>query len=101
MGFIDRWNRLWDRGRRGGRQPARLRLECLEVRTVPTIFFVSTSGADMAGGGQANPFRSIQYAVNQASTAGDEIHVAAGTYTHADDANAYTIFNDLGSNGVV
>jgi hypothetical protein len=70
------------RGNTSSPRPRRiaLTLEALEERLVPTNYFVSTLGNDVPGGGsQAAPFRSIQYAVNQAQS-GDRIHVAGGTY---------------------
>ncbi|MCC6417994.1 MAG: hypothetical protein IT429_07055 [Gemmataceae bacterium] len=68
-----------------------LQLEALEDRLVPADLFVSTLGADLvdpaAGrGSRALPFRSIQFAVNQAAS-GDQIHVAQGTYGYNPAAN--------------
>jgi hypothetical protein len=76
-----------------------LLLEALEDRLVPTNWFVSTAGNDVAGGGsQAAPFRSIQYAVNQAQS-GDRIHVAGGTYGY--NAAADQLSGPLGVRAVL
>ncbi len=61
---------------------AGLALETLEDRSVPATLHVAPDGIDAAGQGSAvSPFRSIQFAVNQAAT-DDIIKVAEGTYTH-------------------
>ncbi|HYT89884.1 MAG TPA: choice-of-anchor Q domain-containing protein [Gemmataceae bacterium] len=68
---------------------SRLVVEVLEDRLVPTNWFVSTAGIDAAGrGGQTAPFRSIQFAVNQA-VSGDRIHVATGTYDYNPAADVF------------
>src|SRR5262249_53590842 len=66
-------------------QAARRRpqLEILEDRCVPATFHVSLTGLDTNTGGVADPFRSIQAAINAAAGASDGpdiIQVAAGTY---------------------
>jgi hypothetical protein len=48
---------------------------------VPTYWYVATTGSDSNEGTLASPFLTIQHAVGAAS-AGDTIHVAAGTYVH-------------------
>ena len=57
-------------------------LEALEDRTVPSTLFVDDSNiSGVEDGTQANPFNTIQEAVNVASTAGgDTVQVAAGVY---------------------
>ena len=45
-------------------------------------WYVDTTGNDTTdGGSQENPWRTIQYAIDQAAESGDTILVAAGTYT--------------------
>jgi hypothetical protein len=82
--------RIWQRLRKAFRQPADARLkqwrqrlplslEALEDRTVPSTFYVAQGGQDVGGGGgQGNPFGSIQFAINQ-SNSGDTIKVPAPT----------------------
>jgi hypothetical protein len=95
MNFLNRRLRRPAQARR-----ARPQLETLEDRTVPATYFVSPAGADVAGGGgAANPFRSIQYAVNRAAPTGDTIQVAAGAYTY--NAAADTTAAQLGTTAVV
>src|SRR5262245_36986851 len=66
--------------RRWKAKAARPRLEALEDRLVPANWFVSTLGVDDAAHGSPGaPFRSIQFAINQAAS-GDRIHVAQGLY---------------------
>lgn len=87
MAFLRSWNGFWRRHPRPAQltrpQLTRLTLERLEDRTVPAVYFVAPGGADAAGhGGAANPFASIQYALNRAAASGDTIEVAAGTYAY-------------------
>jgi Right handed beta helix region len=49
---------------------------------VPKYWYVATTGSDSNEGTLASPFLTIQHAVSAAS-AGDTIHVAAGTYPEA------------------
>ncbi|MCC6421119.1 MAG: hypothetical protein IT429_23020 [Gemmataceae bacterium] len=90
MAFRKTWRRLVEhlRRERAGTPPAvcaprgrfRPLLEALEDRVVPANFFVSTQGIDAPDrGSQATPFRTIQFAVNQAHS-GDRLHVAQGVY---------------------
>src|SRR5947207_1986153 len=86
MGVRQAWRRILGGKQQGGRKRplqaarARPRVEALEDRLVPANWFVSTLGVDdPAHGGQGAPFRTIQYAVNQAAS-GDRIHVAQGVY---------------------
>lgn len=61
---------------------ARLHLEPLESRDAPAVFHVAPTGSDQPGlGSPQAPFRSIQYAINQAAS-DDTILVASGTYTY-------------------
>src|SRR4051794_37014781 len=104
MSMLNRWRRLWRRTPSAATptlaRRARPHLESLEDRTVPATYFVSPAGADVAGGGAAaNPFRSIQYAVNRAAPTGDTVQVAAGTYTY--NAAADTTQAQLGTTAVV
>lgn len=43
-------------------------------------YYVSPSGSDAAAGTQANPFKTINKAVQAATTPGDTVLVAAGVY---------------------
>lgn len=57
-------------------------LDGLEDRLAPATFAVAPTGQDAAGFGTATaPFRTIQFALNQAAS-GDTILVATGTYTY-------------------
>src|SRR5262245_12556818 len=98
------WRGPGGRAKQAAPQPrrARPRVEELENRLVPTNFFVSTLGADAAGrGSSAAPFRSLQFAVDQASS-GDRIHVATGTYTYFDNrGSSDQSANALGVQAVV
>src|SRR4051812_42656710 len=87
MGFLSLWTRLrrcTPSSPQASVHRPRLVLESLEDRVVPTTFYVDTvaGAADAAAFGTApdHPFRSIQYAVNQAAAAGDTVEVAGGTY---------------------
>jgi hypothetical protein len=46
----------------------------------PTNFFVSTTGSNANPGTIHSPFRSIQFALNAATTAGDKVFVRGGRY---------------------
>src|SRR5271166_6347744 len=104
------WRALVNRVLAEGRtspQPRRerLQLEALEDRVVPTTWFVSTLGQDVAGGGgQANPFRNIQFAINTAQS-GDTIDVAGGTYGYDAAADVHgssgTLSGFLGAGAVL
>lgn len=66
------------------RKPTTFRpsLDGLEDRLVPATFAVAPTGQDAAGFGTAQaPYRTIQFALNQAGN-GDTVLVAAGTYTY-------------------
>jgi parallel beta-helix repeat protein len=58
---------------------ARLSLEHLEMRDLPSTYFVATTGSDTAAGSSSNPWLTLQYAVDQVK-AGDTIKVESGTY---------------------
>ena len=58
---------------------ARLFLQQLEGRDLPSTYFVATNGTDGAAGTQAAPWLTLQYAVDQVN-AGDTIEVESGTY---------------------
>jgi Domain of unknown function (DUF4214)/Calx-beta domain len=92
--------RFWQRDQRMTQRRQRpLQLECLEDRTVPSTFFVAQGGQDVAGGGgQGNPFASIQFAANTANS-GDTVKVATGTYTY--NGAADQLQNTLGTQVVV
>src|SRR5262245_35542483 len=94
------------RGLKGGTRQAPIRnrrrcrplVEALEDRLVPANWFVSTLGANGNFGGLADPFRTIQHAVNVAQS-GDRIHVAQGVYgyTGADRIGDDGRFNSPGN----
>jgi hypothetical protein len=66
----------------------------LEDRDVPAVLTVAPDGLDLPGRGTANePFRTIQYAVNQAFS-GDVILLAGGTYTF-DPASAISTESEV------
>ncbi len=80
------------------RQRLPLHLEALEDRAVPATFFVAQGGQDAnGGGGQGNPFGSIQFAIN-AAISGDTIKVATGTYTY--NAAADKLQGQIGTTAV-
>src|SRR3974390_1841435 len=56
-----------------------MRLEVLEDRTVPSTWYVATTGADSASGAINAPWGSIQHAINNAQS-GDTILLAGGGY---------------------
>jgi parallel beta-helix repeat protein len=58
---------------------ARLSLEQLEARDLPSTYFVATTGSDSAAGSSANPWLTLQYAVDHVK-AGGIIKVESGTY---------------------
>jgi hypothetical protein len=58
----------------------RPRLEGLEDRRLLSTYFVATNGSDRNPGTQAQPFGTIQHALNVASQPGDTIDVRGGTY---------------------
>src|SRR5262245_38087592 len=68
--------------RRAGLGRRRPSFEGLESRALLATLFVAPSGSDAGPGTSGSaPFRTIQQAVTAASS-GDEIRVAAGTYTY-------------------
>ncbi len=58
---------------------ARLRLEPLECRLVPTFFYVAPTGNDAGAGSSLAPWKTLQHAVDSIH-AGDTILVKSGTY---------------------
>jgi hypothetical protein len=59
-------------------------LEWLEDRRVPATFFVANGGSDIGNDGSiAQPFASIQHALDLATNPGDIVEVRGGTYNEA------------------
>jgi hypothetical protein len=59
----------------------RLSLEALEDRCLlSATFYVATTGSDSNPGSITQPFKTIQHALNVATTPGDTVEVRAGTY---------------------
>ncbi len=72
---------------RGGRM-----MESLDNRLLFSTFCVAVNGVDAAGrGGSKSPFKSIQYAVNQAAN-GDTVAVAGGMYGYTASADSFTSY---------
>ena len=55
------------------------RVESLEMRTLMSAWYVSTTGSDSAAGSLAAPLQTVQAAINKAAT-GDTITLRGGTY---------------------
>jgi parallel beta-helix repeat protein len=55
-------------------------MEVLEVRTLLSSIYVSTTGSDQGNGTAASPWQTLQFAANHVQ-AGDEVFVSAGNYT--------------------
>jgi hypothetical protein len=86
---------LWHRPRKTARavRPPRFRpqFESLEERRVLSTYFVATTGDDANAGTLAQPFATIQHALDTAVHPGDTIEVRGGTY------NERLTFNYSGS----
>ncbi len=63
-----------------GRRRAKLGLEILEDRQLPSTYFVATTGNDQNPGTLAQPFATIQVGINHATQPGDTVEVEGGTY---------------------
>ncbi len=58
------------------------------VYAAPTTFYVSTTGDDAGGDGSSSaPWKTLSKACEEVVTAGDTIHVNAGTYTESIKCN--------------
>jgi hypothetical protein len=56
-----------------------LRVERLEDRAVPAVFYVATTGSNSSVGDSAHPWQTLQYAADHVA-AGDTVVVRAGNY---------------------
>jgi len=57
----------------------RLMLEELDVRLVPSTYYVAPTGSDTAAGDTGHPWKTLQFAANRV-VAGDQVIVRAGNY---------------------
>ena len=57
----------------------RLMLEELDVRLVPSTYYVDPTGSDSAAGDTGHPWKTLQFAANRV-VAGDQVIVRAGNY---------------------
>jgi hypothetical protein len=75
------------------RLSVRLELERLEQRRLLSAYYVAPGGADTGPGTLAQPFATIQHALDQATEPGDIVYVRGGTY------NQQVQFNYSGAAG--
>jgi hypothetical protein len=73
--------KVFTRKSKRGRSPifTKFRLESLEQRAVPAVFYVSNAGSNSSVGDAAHPWQTIQNAADHVH-AGDTVVVRAGTY---------------------
>ena len=75
------FRKTWPRPKQSERalRKARLLLQLLEARDLPSTYYVAPTGSNSAAGSAAAPWQTLQQAANTVQ-AGDTVHVAAGNY---------------------